>query len=66
MPRKARQVIGAAGLLLFIPFYALIAMRLATDLVLDASILVQTLYFLVAGLLWVIPAGGIIYWMQRP
>ena len=66
MPRKARQIIGAAGLLVFIPFYALIAMRLATDLVSDASIVLQTLYFAVAGLLWVIPAGGIIYWMQKP
>ncbi|MHA1133725.1 MAG: DUF2842 domain-containing protein [Alphaproteobacteria bacterium] len=29
-------------------------------------VLLQAAYFLVAGLLWVIPAGLLIRWMQRP
>jgi hypothetical protein len=31
-----------------------------------SSVLVQTIYFTAAGLLWVIPAGLVISWMQRP
>ena len=30
------------------------------------SVLVQTIFYAVGGLLWVIPAGLIILWMQRP
>jgi hypothetical protein len=28
--------------------------------------LTQTLFFAIGGLIWVIPAGAVIYWMQRP
>jgi hypothetical protein len=30
------------------------------------SIVTQTLFYAVAGLLWIVPAGAIIYWMQCP
>jgi hypothetical protein len=28
--------------------------------------LTQFLFHLVAGLIWVLPAGALIYWMQKP
>ena len=65
MPRKARQLIGATALLLFIPLYALTAMLIAGAQIRGASVLVQTIYFAIAGLLWIVPAGAIIAWMQR-
>ena len=65
MPRKARQLIGATALLVFVPLYALVAMTIAGARLPGTSVTVQTIYFAVAGLLWIVPAGAIIAWMQR-
>ena len=32
----------------------------------NASKLVELIYYVVAGLLWVLPAGFVIKWMQQP
>jgi hypothetical protein len=53
-------------LVVFVPFYALIAMTIGAAKLPGTSLLVQTLYYAVAGLIWVVPAGLIIKWMQRP
>lgn len=66
MPRKVRQVIGATLLLVFIVGYALIAMIVAGAQLPGTSILTQTIFYAVAGLIWIVPAGAIITWMQRP
>lgn len=66
LPRTIRKLIGAVLLVLFVPAYALVAMTIGAARLPGTSILVQTLYFAVAGLIWVIPAGLIIQWMQRP
>jgi hypothetical protein len=65
MPRKARQIIGAALLLVFIPFYALFVMVFANAQLQGSSTLAAMLFFAVAGLAWIVPAGAIILWMQR-
>jgi hypothetical protein len=66
MRQKSRKLIGAVVLAVFIPIYALVVMTVATVRLPGTSGLTQTLFFAVAGLLWVIPAGAVIYWMQRP
>jgi hypothetical protein len=66
MQRRMRKLIGAAALVLFVPFYALVAMTLAGTRLPGTTILTQTVFYAIAGLAWVIPAGVIIYWMQRP
>ena len=66
MRQRNRKLVGAAGLALFVPFYALVAMTVAGARLSHTSILTQTIFYAVAGLLWVIPAGLIILWMQRP
>jgi hypothetical protein len=66
LPRKVRKITGAALLLVFIPIYALLAVRVAVAHIAQDDILASTVYFAIAGLLWVIPAGLIIRWMQRP
>jgi hypothetical protein len=66
VPRTVRKLIGAAFLVLFVPFYALVAMTVAAARLPGSDTLTQTLYYAVAGLLWVIPAGLVIKWMQRP
>ncbi len=66
MRRRMRKLIGAAALAVFVPFYALTAMTIAAARLPGTSGLTQTLYYAVAGLAWVIPAGLLITWMQRP
>ena len=66
MSQRVRKLIGAAALTVFVPFYALVAMTIAGARLPHTSIVTQTIFYAVAGLLWVIPAGLIIKWMQRP
>ncbi len=66
LPRTVRKLIGAVLLLVFVTFYALVAMTIGAARLPGTSAWVQTAYFAVAGLIWVIPAGLIIKWMQRP
>lgn len=66
MPMRVRKFIGAIGLLVLLCVYALLAMSLGASQVVGSSTLMQVSYFLVAGLLWIIPAGLIVRWMQRP
>ncbi len=66
MRRRTRKLVGSMLLMLFLIVYALIAMSVGAGRVIESSTLVKTLYFLVAGLLWVIPAGLLVRWMQRP
>jgi hypothetical protein len=59
-----RVAIGTAALLAGLALYALLAMHVAVT-VLPDSLVVQTLYYLVAGLLWVWPAARLTRWIQR-
>lgn len=66
MRQRLRKLVGTVVLAVFVPFYALVAMTVASVRLPGTSGLTQTLFYAVAGLLWVIPAGLIITWMQRP
>lgn len=66
MPIRLRKFIGTLILLAFIPFYALIAMTLAVAILPGTSGWIQAGYYIVAGLLWVLPAGLVVTWMVRP
>jgi Protein of unknown function (DUF2842) len=66
MTRKKRKLVGAAVLVVFVPLYALVASVIGDLRMPQASALTQALYFAIAGLIWVIPAGLIITWMLRP
>lgn len=66
LPRSVRKFIGAVVLVVFVPFYALVAMTIAAARLPGTSAWAQTLYFAIAGLIWVVPAGLLIKWMQRP
>lgn len=67
MTQRKRKLWGTIALLVFITLYALLALAVAVVLqVREAHGVVEVLYYIVAGLAWVIPAGFIITWMQRP
>lgn len=66
MPQRARKLIGTIVLVAFVCFYAMTVMTIAAAKLQGASHLAELLYFLVAGLIWIVPAAGLIYWMAKP
>ena len=67
MTQRKRKLIGTIALLALIMVYALLALAVAIVLqVRDANKIAELIYYVVAGLLWVVPAGWLISWMQRP
>ena len=67
MSPKLRKLVGAIGLLVLIAAYSVGVVAVAAVLqVHQISKPAETVFYLVAGLLWVLPAGWIIKWMQSP
>lgn len=65
MPPRVKKLVGSIVLVVFICVYALVAMTVAAAKLPGTSGLAQLAYFVVAGLLWVIPAAALIYWMSK-
>ena len=66
MPDKLRKLTGTLALIVLVVVYSLTAMTIAAAKLPGTSGLVQLIYYAVAGLLWVLPAGLIIWWMAKP
>jgi hypothetical protein len=67
MTQRKRKLIGTIALLALIVVYALLALAVAIVLqVRDANKIAELIYYVVAGLLWVVPAAWLISWMQKP
>ena len=66
MPIRQRKLIGAVVLIALVVCWSLIAMALAQLPAIKANKLVEGIYYLVAGLGWVLPAMPLIRWMSRP
>jgi uncharacterized protein DUF2842 len=65
MSTRLRKLIGATVLILFVPAWALVAMALAQLPVIKANAFGEALYYVVAGLGWVLPAMPLVRWMLR-
>ncbi|MBK9078001.1 MAG: DUF2842 domain-containing protein [Hyphomicrobium sp.] len=67
MTLRQRKLAGTVALLVLIFVYAMLALAVAVVLqVQNANKFVELLYYVIAGLLWVLPAGVLIKWMLRP
>ena len=66
MPIRLRKLIGAVALIVLVVGWALVAMALAQLPVIKANRFVEVMYYVVAGLGWVLPAMPLIRWMSRP
>ncbi len=66
MRARSRKLIGAVLLLIFLFLYVWVASAIGAGRISVAPAWAQFAFFLVAGLLWVLPAGLLIRWMQRP
>lgn len=67
MTQRKRKLIGTITLLLLVGIYAVLAVGVAVVLqVRNVSKFAELAYYVVAGLLWTLPAAWLISWMQRP
>ena len=66
MTSPLRRFVGSVVLVVCLLVYVFFAMALGDVVVATKSGLVQFAYFVVAGLLWVPPAGHLVKWMYAP
>ena len=66
MPLRLRKFIGAILLITLVFSWALVAMALAQAPAIKANGLIEVIYYVVAGLAWVLPAMPLVRWMSRP
>ena len=66
MPLRLRKFIGAILLITLVVTWALVAMALAQAPVIKANGVIEVIYYVVAGLAWVLPAIPLVRWMSRP
>lgn len=66
MPVRLKKLIGTVLLVTLVCVYAVLATIVAVAQLSESGPLVHLAYFLLSGLLWVLPAMLIIKWMNRP
>ena len=66
MKIRTRKLIGAFALLALVAVWSLLAMALAQSVLTDINGLVAVIFYVVAGLCWVLPGMLLIKWMAQP
>ncbi len=66
MAIRTRKFIGTVALLTLVIVWGLFAMAMAQSVLTNINGFVAALYYVVAGLGWVVPAMPLIAWMSRP
>ena len=66
MTIRTRKFLGTIALLLLAAVWSLTGMTVAQTPWLADSGLLQAVFYVVAGIGWVLPAMPIVSWMQRP
>ena len=65
MPPRLRKFIGAIALIVLVCVWSLLAMALAQSVLTDINGFVAAIFYVVAGLGWVLPAMPLISWMAK-
>jgi hypothetical protein len=60
-----KKLIGTVVILLWVPLYATLAMRVGLSVLPNANAIVALLFYLVAGTVWIVPIGLMLPWMSR-
>ena len=63
MPLRLKKLIGTVLLVLLVLVYAVVATIVAVAQFSESGPLTHLVFFVVSGLLWILPAMGIIKWM---
>jgi hypothetical protein len=66
MKIRTRKLLGTIALLLLLVVWSLVGMAAAQIPSLANSRLFQAIFYVVAGIGWVLPAMPIVSWMSRP
>ncbi|WP_454287446.1 DUF2842 domain-containing protein [Rhizobium arsenicireducens] len=66
MPLRLRKFIGTILIVCLVILYAILATTIASAFLGTSPWWVHLLYFLLSGLLWILPAMLIIKWMAGP
>jgi hypothetical protein len=66
MKSRARKLIGAIGLLVLAVVWPLMMLGLGHSNISRFYAPAQLVFFIVFGLIWLVPAAFLIRWMQRP
>jgi hypothetical protein len=66
MTIRTRKFFGTIALLVLVVVWSLLGMTLAQTPWLAGSGVLQAIFYVVAGLGWVLPAMPIVSWMARP
>ncbi|MBZ8134558.1 DUF2842 domain-containing protein [Afifella sp. IM 167] len=66
MRQRTRKLLGTLIIVVWVVFYSLTAMTIAAAKLPGTSGLTQLVFFAVAGLVWVLPAMAVIWWMAQP
>jgi hypothetical protein len=66
MAIRTRKFIGTVALLTLVIVWGLFAMAMAQSVLTNINGVVAALYYVIAGLGWVVPAMPLIAWMSRP
>ena len=66
MPIRLKKLIGTILLIMLVIVYALIATMVAVAQLSQSGPLVHLAFFFLTGILWILPAMGIIKWLILP
>ena len=66
MTIRTRKLIGAVLLLLLVAVWALLAMAVAQFVFSSTNSIAAWIYYVVAGMGWVLPAMPLVRWMSGP
>ena len=66
MPQRLRKLIGSVALVVFSIAYFWIAITIAIVRLPGLATPWHLLFYFVVTLIWLIPSGAIIYWVQAP
>ena len=66
MPIRLKKLIGTILLIILVIAYALIATMVAVAQLSESGPLVHLTFFFLTGILWILPAMGIIKWLILP
>jgi len=64
MPIRIKKLVGAVILITLVVVYAIVATAFASLYLAESSGWVHLAYFLISGILWVVPAMLVIKWME--
>ena len=65
MTPHTKKLIGTIVILIWVPIYALLAMRVGISVLEGANPWVELLYYAIAGTAWIVPIGLMLPWMTR-